>query len=256
MAESCERKAYDDAIAGVAANDSSKLSETLLVGGRTTPGVVRIGNTVRRPPALNAEFVHFLLRHLECTGFDGAPRSLGRDEDGRDVLGWIEGNVPVELSAAHGDAVLTAAARLIRAYHDATAPLLTAPAAVAIGLDVVCHNDLSPCNFVFRAGLPVAVIDFDAAAPGTRAHDLGYAAWLWLDFGGAERAPLEQHRRLGVFLDAYGSGPTRAVVTAAILCRQDLLIAQGQRTGNAAMAQWAEQCRAWTFAYLSDGPDL
>lgn len=153
--------------------------------------------------------------------------------------------MPTELSAAH-DAVLAAAARLIRRYHNATTPLLGAPAAVAAGLEVVCHNDLSPCNFVFRTGLPVAMIDFDAAAPGTRAHDLGYAAWLWLDLGGSEVAAPEQRRRLGVFLDAYGPGPTHAGVMTAILHRQDLLIAQGQRVGNHAMTRWVEDCRAWT----------
>ncbi len=228
------------------------MTETLLTGGRTTKGVVRIGETVRRPPMINSAFIHHLLRHLAAVGFDGVPRSLGCDGEGRDVLGWIDGEVPAELSATHSDAVLVSAARLIRRYHDATAPLLGAPAAVAAGLEVVCHNDLSPCNFVFRAGLPVAVIDFDATSPGTRAHDLGYAAWLWLDLGCTDKAAPEQRRRLDVFLNAYGSVPTRAEVVLAILYRQDLLVAQGKRTGDTAMARWAQHCRAWTRNCLSD----
>jgi len=232
------------------------MTGTMLTGGRTTPGVVRIGETFRRPPMLNSDFVRLVLRHLAVTGFDGVQRSLGRDEEGRDVLGWIEGEVPAELSSEHSDAVLASAAKLIRSYHDATAPLLCAPAAVAAGLEVICHNDLSPCNFVFRAGLPVAVIDFDAALPGTRAHDLGYAAWLWLDLGCASKAPPEQHRRLDVFLNAYGPVPTRAEVALAILHRQALLVAQGRRTGDAAMVKWAQDCRAWTRSCLSDEPTI
>ncbi len=228
------------------------ITETPLTGGRTTPGVVRIGETVRRPPMINSAFVRRLLHHLAAVGFDGVPRSLGCDGNGRDVLSWIEGEVPAELSPEHSDAVLGSAARLIRRYHDATAPLLGAAAAVAAGLEVICHNDLSPCNFVFRAGLPVAIIDFDAASPGTRAHDLGYAVWLWLNLGCTERAAPEQRRRLDVFLDAYGSAQTRAEVVLAILQRQDLLVAQGQRIGNTAMARWASHCSAWTRDCLGD----
>src|SRR4051812_47004434 len=139
-----------------------------------------------------------------------------------------------------------------RRYHDAPAALLAAPAAAAAGLEVVCHNDLSPCNFVFRAGVPVAIIDFDAAVPGTRAHDLGYAAWLWLDLGGPDVEASGQRRRLGVFLDSYGPVPDRAEVVAAILHRQDLLVAQGRRVGDTALQRWAAGCRAWTRDHLGD----
>src|SRR6516162_4194015 len=39
-------------------------AEIPLQGGRTTPAVLRMGQTVRRPPRLMAEFVHVLLEHL------------------------------------------------------------------------------------------------------------------------------------------------------------------------------------------------
>ncbi|MBY5882006.1 hypothetical protein HA464_08565 [Rhizobium leguminosarum bv. trifolii] len=42
---------------------------------------------------------------------------------------------------------------------------------------------MSPSNFVFRSGRPLANIDFDSASPGSRPHDLGYAAWTLLDLG-------------------------------------------------------------------------
>lgn len=41
------------------------LAEISLSGGRLTPGIVRVGNTVRRPPKGNAAFVHDLLLFLE-----------------------------------------------------------------------------------------------------------------------------------------------------------------------------------------------
>ena len=86
------------------------------------------------------------------------------------MFSYLAGDVPVELDASFSDATLTMAAQLIRRFHDATADT-----ELTSGQEVVCHNDLSPCNFVFRSGKPVAMIDFDNAAPGTRLHDLGYA---------------------------------------------------------------------------------
>ncbi len=100
-------------------------------------------------------------------------------------------------------------------------------------------------QIVFRDGNPVAMIDFDAAAPGLRSHDLGYAAWLWLDLGSPEFGPVGQARRLTAFLDGYGSlepGP----VLDAMLERQALLAAQGRQDGDSALADWADGCREWT----------
>lgn len=63
------------------------------VGGRQSSGVVRVGDTVRRPLHRNSEFVHALLRHFEAVGFDGAPRLLGVDDQGREILTYVEGEV-------------------------------------------------------------------------------------------------------------------------------------------------------------------
>ena len=68
--------------------------ETPLAGGRQTAGVVRVGDTVRRPTGPHSPFVHDLLRHLEAVGFGGAPGLLGVDEWGREVLAFVEGECP------------------------------------------------------------------------------------------------------------------------------------------------------------------
>jgi len=39
--------------------------EIPLVGGMSTPGVVRVGGTVRRPVKPDAAYVHALRRHFE-----------------------------------------------------------------------------------------------------------------------------------------------------------------------------------------------
>ncbi|MFF8784461.1 phosphotransferase [Streptomyces sp. NPDC015125] len=111
------------------------------------------------------------------------------------------------------DASLEAVARLLRAYHDATAgflPPLDAqwyqpPREPA---EVVCHGDLAPYNTVYRDGVPVALIGFDTAHPGPRVWDLAYAAYRFVPLTGPDNRdfPLpvaQQARRLRLFADAY-----------------------------------------------------
>ena len=96
-------------------------------------------------------------------------------------------------------------------FHDATAG-----SSLADAHEVVCHNDVSPCNFVFRGELPVALIDFDAAAPRTRANDIAYGGWMWVLSMRAAALPLgELARHLGVFLGAYGPGCALGSLTAS-----------------------------------------
>src|SRR5260370_18632454 len=77
--------------------------------------VIRIGRTVHRRAGPWTRAVHDLLRHLERLGFRGAPRPLGIDANGREVLTYIPGEL------AHRrvleDTELSAVARLIREYH-------------------------------------------------------------------------------------------------------------------------------------------
>jgi hypothetical protein len=72
----------------IAANRSASTGEQRLVGGNTG-GAVRVGDTVRRHAGPWTPSVHALLRHLEGTGFDRAPRAPGFDERGREVLSFL-----------------------------------------------------------------------------------------------------------------------------------------------------------------------
>src|SRR5215472_3222140 len=132
--------------------------------------VVRAGSTVRRAQPEDAGFVHAVLRWFERHGWNGAPRYLGADELGREVLSFIDGHVAWERAqppSVASDAALARVAGLVREFHD-----LTAGTPLAAGAEVVCHNDLSPRNTVYRdsgTGLaPVAFIDWDLAAAGRR----------------------------------------------------------------------------------------
>ena len=220
--------------------------EIPLTGGRMTTGVARVGNTVRRPLSKNSALIHSLLQHLERIGFAGSPLFLGIDDNSKEILSYLEGNVPPDL-AWYSGSQLEAAAKLIRRYHDATAKFAEQNHA-----EVICHNDLSPCNFVFTHNLPYAIIDFDACAPGSRAEDLSYAAWMWLDIGNSEISPIEQKRRACLFCAAYRL-PFDALFVQAMLQRQMQLIEDGKKRSNREISAWANDCYTWTKKHLADG---
>jgi hypothetical protein len=64
-----------------------------LAGGSDTQGIVRIGDTVRRQPRPFSLTVQGYLAHLRDAGFAGAPLPLGVDEQGREVLSFVPGDV-------------------------------------------------------------------------------------------------------------------------------------------------------------------
>lgn len=218
-----------------------ELSEIPL-GGGSTAGVVRVGDTVRRPLPADHELVRRTLQHLESVGFAHGPRFRGIDEQGRQILGYIDGEVPAELGH-FGERQLAEAARILARFHRATRSLAT-----ELGAKVLCHGDASPCNFVFRDGLPEALIDFDKLHPGPRHRDVGYAAWTWLNIGWDEDA---EHvaRRLAIFMDAYADMPRTGAVAAIIEAQKWL---QGtcdldRATGpcSRATSDWAYRSRRW-----------
>src|ERR1700761_2177353 len=113
-------------------SDDGSEPEVPLLGGDVTEGVVRVGETVRRPLQASSPLVHALLTHLEQVGFDGAPRFLGIDSKGREVLTFVPGEVagrPRPPWIADEER-LTSVARLVRAYDDA-AQSFTPPEGVA-----------------------------------------------------------------------------------------------------------------------------
>jgi len=57
--------------------------EVPLSGGDLTEGLVRVGETVRRPRIAESDLVEALLLYLQRRGFDGAPRFMGIDDAGR-----------------------------------------------------------------------------------------------------------------------------------------------------------------------------
>jgi hypothetical protein len=135
---------------------------------------------------------------------------------------FIEGYVAWEKTqptAVRSAESLAAVAHLVRQLHD-----LTAGTGLAGDHEVVCHNDLSPKNTVYRdlgEGLrPVAFIDWDIAAPGERIHDVAHVCWQYVGLGPDVDDVGEAARMVRVVADAYGlADRTRLVDT--ILWWQD-----------------------------------
>lgn len=199
---------------------------------------VRVGDTVRRVAGLAGEATRALLLHLDAVGFDGAPRHLGTDEQGREVLSFIEGDVPLPPYPAWAmteDALVDLGA-LVRRLHEATASFV-APADAGWATDwadptgasapdaTICHNDLFPENVVFRDGGVVAVIDFAMAAPGRPLWDLAIAAEVWCPLGDPARrdqhpTDLDGIHRLGVLARGYGLDHARAEELVDVLVEE------------------------------------
>jgi Ser/Thr protein kinase RdoA (MazF antagonist) len=224
-------------------------TEIPLLGGWITHGVVRVGDTVRRPISADRSCVHDLLSYLERKHFVGAPRFLGIDEENREILSFLPGEVPRDLGH-FTDAQLQAAAALLRRFHDATAEFSLVR---QLNAEVMCHNDWGPPNAVFHDGLPYALIDFDTVAPGPRLWDLGYSAFVWLDLGASEYTADEQIRRLFVFADGYGlRNCTAAAIAVHAVARQTALAVWARTANKTEMADWAESAATWTVRNLTE----
>jgi hypothetical protein len=189
--------------------------EEALSGGNTHEGIVRINDTVRRPISPSTPGVHSLLSHLEKVGFDGAPRVRGIDDQGREVLDYVEGEVvhPDHDDLLLPDAALTGVVTLIRRFHIAVESFdgVTRFAWDDRGGDpsgsreIVCHNDLAPWNLIHKPNGHWAFIDWDLAAPGRRSWDLAWALLSMVPL--MPESDLSARRvvqRIAIFRDAYG----------------------------------------------------
>lgn len=169
--------------------------EVPLLGGDVSDGIVRRGDTVRRPRGPHSPAVEAYLLHLERVGFERAPRFLGVDDDGREVVTFLPGEMggrPPHAWATDED-VLVQLGEWLRDLHAVSRDVVL-PDAVAWpervqfpevpdvfdAPDVVGHNDLTVENALFvPAGDDpqgphrlVGVVDFDLAAPTTRLLDV------------------------------------------------------------------------------------
>ena len=200
------------------------MADEELAGGNMSAGVVRVGDTVRRPIHPWTPTIHRVLAHAHQSQLPWLPRVHGFDDEGREILEFIDGDV------GHGDPgwirtsdVLNDVGRALREWHDATASYAIwdddewyFPPREPI--ETICHGDFAPYNHVFRSGQFVGAFDFDLCTPGPRLWDIAYTAYRYVpltppvgsevdDGLGADRSPYSiaaGRERLDAFLAAYG----------------------------------------------------
>jgi Ser/Thr protein kinase RdoA (MazF antagonist) len=203
-----------------------------LLGGDLNE-IIRIDDTVRRPVGAWTPAVHALLQHFEQVGFEEAPRVIGIDEEHREILSYIEGTAGLA-PVPPGDEVLDTLGRMLRRMHDAQTGFRPPPGAAwqrhvgqpADG-EVICHLDVFWTNVIFREGVPVALIDWDFAAPGERVSDVACAVSYWAPLRTDEQArqwglPTSRRgERMRLLCDAYDlSGRERARLLDSLAAQQ------------------------------------
>jgi hypothetical protein len=211
------------------------MGEVVLPGGRTV-GAVLIGDTVHKAASECTPSVHALLRHLEAAGFDGAPRALGFDDQGRQMLTYLPGETMGDRDSwpgwASADATLVQVGHWLRRVHDLTADFQP-PAGERwfIGGTVrpgwiVGHQDASPYNAVMDGDRLVGFFDWDIAGPSAAEVDVAFSALMWVPLtspGGEQqwgtRSVEDRSRRLHLLLDAYGYDNDRYAFRAAVAQR-------------------------------------
>lgn len=216
--------------------------EHRLPGGRND-GAVRVGQTVRRRAGTQTPAVHALLRHLEAVGFEGAPRALGIDDQGREVLTYLDGDTVGDARPwpawTRSDAALIAVGRWLGDFHAASRSFVSPPEARWFGDhddlragELIGHHDAGPYNAVWRAtptesdpshGELAGFIDWDLAGPAKPVRDLAFVALTWVPLTSRAVAvadgfspDVDRSSRLRVLLDAYGWAGGVGEVLAAV----------------------------------------
>jgi phosphotransferase family enzyme len=229
--------------------------EALSGGAMLDRGIVRVGETVRRPWDVWSSSVHAVLEHLANAEFVEAPKFLGRDEQGREVLTFLEGEdsgwpLRPHFLTDQGAFELGCLVRRLGQALSSYAPADDAVWQFAVGTpaegQALQHGDLGPWNIVWSGEKVSGIIDWDFLHPGDPDFDLGYLAWTAVPFMSDERAAIkgfpdvpDRSARAHAFADGAEVAPSRLI--KAVL---DAQVTQAQRIDSLGV-QGAEPWRTF-----------
>jgi hypothetical protein len=160
-------------------------AEEMLGGGSSEAR--RVDGVVYRLARPWTTTVHKVLRFMEGQGFSGAPRveGSGFSSDGFETLTYIEGDDLPSTGLSEEGAFAVGA--LLRSAHDTLRNFKPSGDEVWMpswirslpGNDgIIGHCDVAPWNFVCRAGVPIALVDWDSCGPVALVWELAHAMWL------------------------------------------------------------------------------
>ena len=163
-------------------------------------------------------------------------------DDGREIITFLEGHSPDNIGNFSNEQLYNAG-KIINELHN----LLSDFPGCKYG-QTVCHNDLSPCNFMFQNDVPYAVFDWDTAEIGDPMNDLAYSIWMWCDIGNREQSIKLVNDKINSIMDGYGI--KRFDIS-------DKIIEQMERNDNLAIGkeervnfrQWVKECKEWVIKY-------
>ncbi|WP_377338139.1 aminoglycoside phosphotransferase family protein [Plantactinospora siamensis] len=202
------------------------MTEVPLTGGHLAREVVRVDGAVHRRSSGDNAFSVRVLSHLQAVGYPYAPRRLGVDEEGRDVLTFVPGET-TDHPSQRALGAYAQGGKMLRALHDATAGH-----ALAEGQECVIHGDPGPFNTIFQDGLPVAFIDWDSCRPGDPLDDLGYMAWTWCIQTQGHVPIADQARHLRELRDGYADIQSESLIRAIVRRQTELAEAEQANLRN------------------------
>lgn len=188
-----------------------------LDGGRDN--IIKNNDIVYRPSHEWTSNVHDFLRYLHKCGFVKVPLPQGINEDGQELVSFVDGEVfNNELSQdARSDDTLISFAKFIRKFHDLGADYIEClngnekwMLPVQTEIETMCHGDLAPYNTALEGKRVVGLIDFDTLHPGSRIWDVSYALYRWIPLMSEDNPEnfgtrSDKTRRIELFFETYGT---------------------------------------------------
>ncbi len=182
----------------------------------------RRGSAAAHPAQPWTPTVHAFLRHLEAEGFEPAPRVIGSgfDDDGREIVSWLEGTIFAESVWPHPHQSLHDVGGMLRRLHEVSRTFTQPPDAQWMpwslhtsgdGDAVISHGNIAPWHVVFRDERPAGLIGWEFCGPVNPVDEVAVTAWYCVRMFDDDVAtqiglpgPQTRAEWFRSFLDGYG----------------------------------------------------
>lgn len=233
----------------------------------------RRGSIVTHPAQPWTATNHAFLRHLAENGFAEAPRVVGFDDSGNELLEWIDGEMFPHTVWPNPEQSLHDVGNMLRRMHEIGRQFREPDDAVWMPWSlhttgpgtVISHGNIAPWHVVFRDGRPVGLIGWEFSGFVDPVEEVAVTGWYCaqlFDDDVARRqhlpaAPIRA-RWFHAFLDGYGLpqrsrvGLVDRIVRFAIKDNGWYARMQGFRPGDTSAEglwtlTWQSRAALWTL---------